>query len=171
MVIAIVVIIIISGHLDNITAAPSAFLIFPHNYNYYKDTLHTPFGKTGTRVINPFFCFPRVKLFLKRPLLIKNGKLNENYLSVEIDTSSLKHILQSDLKNQHVRIYFLKNDKKVAVVFTKILLKDLQHKKEFDISGLPITLTKGIYEVKLSLPSSAIFDPTLNSTSLVATVE
>jgi len=42
---------------------------------------------------------------------------------------------------------------------------------EYDISDVKFNLPKGEYEVKLSLPSSAIFDPTLNSTSLEATVE
>jgi hypothetical protein len=157
--------------LDNITTAKSALVISPYDYKYYSDTLYTALGKTGTTIISPFYCFPRVKLFLKNPLLIKNGILQQNFLCVEIDAVSLRQILQSNLKNMRVRMYFLQNDKKSAVVFTNILLKDLQHKKEFDISGLPVDLKKGHYEVKLSLPTSAIFDPTLNSTSLVAIVE
>lgn len=157
--------------LHNITAAHSALVLSPYNYYYYRDTLSTPLGKTGTKIISPFFCFPGVKLYLKNPLLIKNGKIQKNYLCVEMDAVSLKNILQSDLKNKQVRIYFLKNDFRVAVLFTNIYLKDLQHEKEFEISDLPVNLSKGTYEVKLSLPSSAIFDPTLNSTSLIATVE
>jgi len=157
--------------LDNITTAKSALVVSPYDYKYYRDTLYTPLGKTGTTVIRPFFCFPRVKLFLKNPLVVKNGKLQQNFLCVEIDTGSLQQILQSNLKNMHVRMYFLQNDRKTAVVFTNILLKDLQHKKEFDISGLPVNLKNGNYEVKLSLPSSAIFDPTLNSSSIDAKVE
>ena len=157
--------------LDNITNTKSALVVSPYYYSYYSDTLYTPLGRTGTRVVAPFFCFPRVKLFLKNSLVIKNGKMQQNFLCVEIDAVSLQQILQSNLKNMHVRMYFLQDDKKVAVFFTDVLLKDLQHKMEYDISDVKFNLPKGEYEVKLSLPSSAIFDPTLNSTSLEATVE
>ena len=141
------------------------------NYSFYSATIMTPLGRTGSKVISGFYCFPRINLFLKRPLLIKKGILQSNTLSVKIDQESIKYISKSNLKDFHVRMYFLKDDMRQAILFTNVLLADLRNGKEFDISGLPVNIAKGSYDVKLSLPSSCTFNPTINSTSIRAEVK
>ena len=141
----------------------SATVISHENYEYFTDTIHTPRGFIGSRVIDPFFSFSRVDIRTSSRLEVSEGRLIAD-LVVNIPLEFSTHRAYTRFDTAQIVLSIFKKDKKKAILIqTGSRLKDVHDGKLKVDLILPGSFAAGDYQVKWGINTAIPGWPSLNS--------
>ena len=141
----------------------SATVISHENYEYFTDTIHTPRGFIGSRVIDPFFSFSRVDIRTSSRLEVSEGRLIAD-LVVNIPLEFSTHRAYTRFDTAQIVLSIFKKDKKKAILIqTGSRLKDVSGGKLKVDFRLPSSFVAGDYQVKWGINTAIPGWPSLNS--------
>jgi len=141
----------------------SATVISHENYEYFTDTIHTPRGFIGSKVIDPFFSFSRVDIRTSSRLEVSEGRLIADLVvNIPLEFSTHRAYTRFDTA-QIVLSIFKKDKKKATLIQTGSRLKDVHDGKLKVDLILPASFAAGDYQVKWGINTAIPGWPSLNS--------
>ncbi|MEO7531391.1 MAG: hypothetical protein ABIS69_08270, partial [Sediminibacterium sp.] len=136
----------------------------PYAYSYYKDSIVTPLGTTGMRVIDSFYSFSKLNIISPRKLEVTDGIIKNCVLQFSSEKTYLKMFQSARLNTATVQLVIVKDDQETAQFPTNIRLSDIIKTEQLFVTSFKVSLPSGIYLARFSLPTAIFIDPTLNST-------
>jgi hypothetical protein len=145
--------------------------ISPYCYSYYSDSIFTDLGTTGMRMIDSFYSFSKVRITSKRNLAVRQGTVQNCELKIVTEESYLSLFQTPRLRSIPVKLVITIGDKIKGAFPTGIKLGDITKKEQSFVASFPVKFASGKYEACFSIPTSLRFDPALNSSVLILSVE
>ncbi len=141
----------------------SALVISHENYQYFTDTIHSPRGFIGSRIIDTFFSFSRVDIRSSKRLEVSKGILHAE-LDVNIPIELSKHTAYTRFDTAQIVMSIFKRDKKKATLIqTGARLKDVRDGNLKVDFNLPASFVSGNYQIKWGINTAIPGWPSLNS--------
>ncbi len=142
----------------------------PYNYAYYKDSISTPLGTTGMRIVDSFYSFSKLNIISDGHLEAIKGQVKNCLLQFTVEEAYLKAFQSPQLRSLDVYLSVENSDGHFTWHPVNIRLSDIRQTEQTIITSFKIGLPKGDYLARYSLPSSLSVDPSLNSTTIKLTV-
>jgi hypothetical protein len=149
--------------LEQALMGKSALVISHENYDYFTDTIHTPRGFIGSRIIDPFFSFSRVDIRSSSSLEVSEGMLHAA-IEVNIPVELTTHLSYHRFDTAQIVMSIFKRDKKKAILIqTGARLKDVREGNLKVDCKLPASFAAGEYQIKWGINTAIPGWPSLNS--------
>jgi hypothetical protein len=143
----------------------------PYNYSYYKDSIFTPLGTTGMLIVDSFFSFSKLNIISPHSLHVVNGFIQNCRLELTVEESYLKHFQSPELRSLHVNLVIVDGADVIKQFPVNIRLADIRQTVQTFVTSYKVSLPKGKYMARYSLPTALSIDPSLNSTTVKVIVE
>lgn len=141
----------------------SALVISHENYQYFTDTIHSPRGFIGSKIIDTFFSFSRLDIRSSTRLEVLNGILHTE-LVVNIPAELSDHPAYTRFDSAQIVMSIFKRDKKKATLIqTGARLKDVRDGNLTVDFSLPASFVSGNYQIKWGINTAIPGWPSLNS--------
>jgi hypothetical protein len=138
----------------------------PYDYTYYPDSIITPLGTTGMRVVDSFYSFSKLIISSPHTLLAKNGAIKKCRLEFTVPKNYLEVFKLSKLHAASVNLVIIDGNNTITQYSTNIMLSDIKKTEQSIVTNFNINLPRGSYTARYALPTSLSIDPSLNSTTV-----